>query len=264
MGVQLPEWMAAEYEVIRAGRTTAVVRHDFIESFHRSRLVNCARTARLSLPGSGPVVGELHAAIRGGRGGVRVVAAGPLGEAVVRPYRRGGMVEKVNRRRYFLGDRAFAELVATRRLRRRGAPVPEALAAVQSRCRPGYEACIVTRRIPQSAPAATLLADAPPTARAVMLESMGRAIRRLHEAGGVHADLNAFNLLLQVEGEGRAFVIDLDRAVVLDGPVPPGRARANLERLRRSFRKIGLDAALADWMDLERAYGADPGPPPAA
>jgi 3-deoxy-D-manno-octulosonic acid kinase len=96
------------------------------------------------------------------------------------------------------------------------------------------------------------------------MESMGRAIRLLHEAGGVHADLNAHNILVQEEGEGRAFVIDLDRASVLDGPVPAGRAAANLQRLQRSFLKLGLEDALADWADLERGYAAALDPPPAA
>lgn len=264
MGVQLPEWMAAEYAVIHAGRTTAVVRNDFIDSFHGSRLVDCARAPVLSLPEADDTSEGGRLPIPGGRGGVRVVPAGPLGEAVVRPYRRGGWVEKLNRRRYFAGDRAFSELVATRRLHRRGAPVPEALAAIQTRVHPGYEACFVTRRIPKTLPAASVLSGAAPTGLAGMLESIGRAIRALHDAGGVHADLNAFNILLRREGEGRAFVIDLDRARVLAGPVPARRARENLQRLRRSFLKIGLDQALAEWHELERGYATAPDPPPAA
>jgi 3-deoxy-D-manno-octulosonic acid kinase len=258
MGAQLPEWMAAEYTVIRAGPTTAVVRNDFVDAFQRHRLADCARAPLLSLPPADT------AGVTGGRGGVRIVPAGALGEAVVRPYRRGGLVEKVNRRRYFLGDRAISELVSTRRLHRRGAPVPEALAAVQSRSRPGYEACLVTRRIPKATPAAFVLAAVPAGPRSGVLESMGHAIRLLHEAGGVHADLNAYNILVQEEGEGRAFVIDLDRASVLAGPVPAGRAAANLQRLQRSFLKIGLEEALADWADLERGYAAALEPPPAA
>ncbi len=261
MSVQLPEWMAGEYTVIRDDRTTAMVRNDFIDSFHRHRLVDCPRAPRLSLPGTddGPEGG-----LTGGRGGVRIVTAGALGEAVVRPYRRGGFVEKINRRRYFVGDRAFSEFVSTHRLRRRGAPVPEALAAVQSAMRPGYEACLVTRRIPKAPPAAVILAAASESSRVRVLESMGRAIRLLHEAGGVHADLNAHNILVSEEGEGPAFVIDLDRVAVQTGPAPERRARANLQRLRRSFLKLGLDEALAEWDQLEQGYSAPPDPPPAA
>ncbi len=261
MGAHLPEWMAGEFTVIRAGRTTAVVRHDFLDSFHRHRLVDCIHAPRLSLP-------EAHQGfedpVRGGRGGIRIVTAGPLGEAVVRPYRRGGWVETFNRRRYFLGNRAFSELVSTHRLRRRGAPVPEALAAVQSIVRPGYEACLVTRRIPKAPPAAVVLAAASEPSRTRVLESMGRAIRVFHEAGGIHADLNAHNILVSEEGDGPAFVIDLDRVAVVAGRAPERRARANLRRLRRSLDKLGLTEALDDWDRLERGYAAPPDPPPAA
>jgi len=256
--------MSSEFTVIRADRTTAVVRNDFIDSFHRHRLVDCSRAPLLSLPETGPEPAGLRDEISGGRGGVRIVPAGPLGEAVVRPFRRGGLVEKINRRTYFFGNRAFSELVATYRLHRRGVAVPEVLAAVQSRVRPGYVACLVTRRIPKARSAAALLANASAARRAMILESMGRAIRLMHEAGGVHADLNAHNILVPEGGEGPAYVIDLDRASVLTGPVPERRARPNLQRLRRSLHKLGLDEALADWDHLERGYAAPPQPPPAA
>ena len=182
----------------------------------------------------------------------------------MRPYVRGGLVEKFNRRRYFFGERAFAELVATQRLRRRGAPVPEALAAVQSARAPGYLACFATRRIPRARRAAVVLATSPEAVRAITLERIGRAVRSLHEAGGVHADLNAHNILVTEDEDGPAFVIDLDRASVLDGPVSGRRARSNLERLRRSFRKLGLRDALLQWELLERGYEAPPRPPAAA
>ncbi len=264
MRVQLPVWMSSEFTVIRDGRTTAVVRNDFVDSFHRYRLVDCSRPPLLSLPGTQQESEGSRSGVSGGRGSVRIVPAGSLGEAVVRPYRRGGLVEKINRRTYFVGNRAFSELVATHRLRRRGAPVPEVLAAIQSEVRPGYLACLVTRRIAKALPAAVVLDSASAARRVIVLESVGRAIRLLHEAGGVHADLNAHNILVPEEGEGPAFVVDLDRASVLPGPVPERRARANLRRLRRSLLKLGLDDAVAHWDELEGGYVVPPQPPPAA
>jgi 3-deoxy-D-manno-octulosonic acid kinase len=142
--------------------------------------------------------------------------------------------------------------------------VPEALAAVQSRAGIGYHGCFVTRRIPRARPAALALADASESTRRLMLESIGRSVRRFHEAGGVHADLNAWNLLVQEEADDPTFVIDLDRATVLDGPTGGRRARANLRRLYRSFEKLNLAVALDDWVALEEAYAAPPEPPPAA
>jgi 3-deoxy-D-manno-octulosonic acid kinase len=261
MGVQLPEWMAGGYTVIRADRTTAMVRNDFVDSFQRHRLMDCPRAPVLSLPETD---GEAEDPLAGGRGGIRVVAAGSLGGAVVRPYRRGGLVEKINRRRYFVGDRAFSELVSTHLLRKRGAPVPEALAAVQTTMRLGYQACLVTRLIPNAPPAAALLAAVPGSNVARILDSMGQAIRLLHESGGVHADLNAHNILVSEAGEGPAFVIDLDRVTLTACPAPERRTRAALLRLRRSFVKLGLDQALREWDRLEQGFSAPPEPRPAA
>jgi len=264
MGVELPDWMAPDYRVIHTDHTTAVVRSDFLEFFERHRLVDCPLGPAITSPQADDASPGEESGITGGRGGARVVSAGPLGEAVVRPCRRGGWVERVNRRRYFLGDRAFAELVTTHRLRKRGAPVPEPLAAVQSAARPGYVACLVTRRLPRAHSAATVLADASEKRLELVLEGMGRAIRSFHEAGGIHADLNAHNLIVTEDGEGPVFVIDLDRASVAAGPAPARRARRNLKRLERSFRKLQLDEALSGWVVLEHAYAAEPDPPTAA
>ncbi len=263
MRVKLPDWMMNEFTVLTSPGATAIVRNDFVEPFEQHRLRDCTRSPLHSVPGpdSPP---RTTSQIPGGRGVVRVVSAGPLGEAIVRLYRRGGWVETFNERRYFLGNRAFSELVTTHRLRMRGAPVPEVLAAVQVEMRPGYEACLVTRRIPKSRSAASMLAEASPTRTPVVLESRGRAIRLLHLAGGVHPDLNAHNVLVPEEGEGPATVIDFDRGSVVAGPIGDRRAQASLRRLQRSFRKLQLDVALADWEVLMRSYEAPPEPPTAA
>jgi 3-deoxy-D-manno-octulosonic acid kinase len=256
MEVLIPEWMGGEFRVIRGGASRAIVRHDFVPSFEAHRLIECPLAPALSLPS-----GRGAERLAGGRGTVRVLDAGPLGEAVVRPYRRGGVVEHVNPRRYFLGNRAFDELVATHRLRRRGAPVPEVLAAVQASLRPGYGACLVTRRVARTRPASVVLASAEAPVETVM-EAMGRAVRALHAAGGIHADLNAHNLL--VSEDGPVTIIDLDRARVASGPAPNGRARANLGRLQRSLVKLGLRRAVECWDAFAEGYGAPPDPPAAA
>lgn len=256
--------MSSEFSEVHEDRTTALVRNDFLESFRRHHLLRCARAPLLTVPGPEESQTSGRDEMAGGRGTVRTVPAGALGEAVVRPYRRGGFIETFNRRTYFLGNRAFTELVATQRLWKRGAPVPEALAAVQSRAGIGYHGCFVTRRIPRARPAALALADVSRGDRRRILESVGRSVRRFHEAGGVHADLNAWNLLVQEEADDPVFVIDLDRVSVLDGPTRDRRARANLRRLHRSFEKLELAGALDDWESLEEAYAAPPEPPPAA
>ena len=84
--------------------------------------------------------------------------------------------------------------------------------------------------------------------------AIGRCIRRFHDCGVCHADLNAHNILL---GEGDAvYLIDFDRGA----PAKAGMWRdANLVRLRRSLEKVtyGLPAERfteADWHGLLDGY----------
>jgi tRNA A-37 threonylcarbamoyl transferase component Bud32 len=68
----------------------------------------------------------------------------------------------------------------------------------------------------------------------------GAAIRRFHDAGGSHADLNIKNLLLCDCGAGiEVIVIDLDRARA-DRPPSPARRMRELMRLVRSIHKRGV------------------------
>ena len=263
MRARVPGWMSTEFSVVRSGRSVAIVRNDFRAPFLRHRLLDCPVTRLRAVPSEDRDEAD-GPGVRGGRGRVRIVDAGSLGEAVVRPYRRGGVVERFNERHYFLGERAFAELVTTHRLWRRGAPVPEALAAVQRKRGIAYTACLVTRRVPRCIPASHALRGRSAAEVDGILEAMGRAVRALHQAGGRHADLNAHNLLVPEERDGAVKVIDLDRARVSPGPVVGAAAAANLRRLLRSLRKLGLDDALDRWDAFERAYAEPPDPLPAA
>ena len=83
--------------------------------------------------------------------------------------------------------------------------------------------------------------------------AIGRCLRRFHDFGICHADLNAHNVLLR--GRSDVFLIDFDRG----RQRRPGLWRdANLVRLRRSIEKVGdargqsLDEAA--WHCLLAAY----------
>jgi 3-deoxy-D-manno-octulosonic acid kinase len=259
MRAKLPAWMEGEFVIRESGPAAAIVRSDFADLFDHHRLIEAAGDAPR------PVLVEDGEALPGGRTATRVISAGALGEAVVRRYRRGGLVERVSTRRYLGGDRAFNELALTHRLRMAGAPVPEVLAAVQADLRPGYAACLITRRIQGAFPAGGLLAEASRGEVIAILEAMGRSVRQLHDAGGWHADLNANNLLVPVGRAGvPVIVIDLDKGRFYVGGVPRWMAARNLRRLRRSLRKLGCVEALAAWPAFRKAYDSPPGPPAAA
>jgi tRNA A-37 threonylcarbamoyl transferase component Bud32 len=244
------------FELLTAPGTQALVRSDFRGAFESSSLIRCAGT-------------ELSGAdsLTGGRGAARVVTNRSFGDLVVRPYRRGGWIRHVVRKRYFIGSRPFRELNVTECLRMAGAPVPEVVAAVHRRARhgPGYEACIVTRRIAGTVPAAETLHRSRAGEIRLIMEEIGRSIRVCHDVGGWHADLNAWNILVpESRPELPVILIDWDRGRLVTGGVKQRSRRANLARLHRSLRKLGLHSALEAWPRLRKGYEASPEPRPAA
>ncbi|MEE4216661.1 MAG: 3-deoxy-D-manno-octulosonic acid kinase [Xanthomonadales bacterium] len=180
----------------------------------------------------------------------------PFGEAVLREYLRGGVPGRFNRDRYlFTGwqrSRPVAEFGILAELSAAGLPVPQPLAAITQRHGPFYTGSLLTHRIMDSLPVADLVAgrsDAPGFWKAI-----GACVRRFHEHGVIHADLNARNIL--VDAQERVYLIDFDRA-----RIEPGQTAAcsrNMKRLRRSFEKV-WPVPLRDrldpcWDQLWRAY----------
>lgn len=254
----LPEDFESEWAYHHAGSegrdVVALVRNDFLDRFRRLGLVEAAdrrpsELARGARPFDPP----------GGRGTLALLPAGPEGEVVVRPYRRGGLAARFADRTYLVGDRAFDEVFVTERLRRRGVPTARPLAAVQSSARLGYRAALVTRRVTGADPAPSVLSKLAEERReeelADVLRRMGRSAGLLHAAGGIHADLNGYNFLLP-RGGGDAVLLDFDRARILGRDPLDFFARQNLRRLRGHLEKLGLDAALAAWEAFEAGYEA--------
>lgn len=180
-------------------------------------------------------------------------------DLVLRHYRRGGLPARVFADRYlWRGEprtRPFAEWTLTHRLHRAGLPVPVPVAARYVRRGRFYRADIITERLMSTESLTEAL-----HARALHLltwVSIGRCIRRFHDLGVCHADLNAHNVLL---GEQTVYLVDFDRCTLrADGLWRDG----NLVRLRRSLEKIsyGLPAERftdADWQALIGGYRQSP------
>jgi len=128
-------------------------------------------------------------------------------------------------------------------------PVPQPLAARVVRSGLLYRGDLITRRIPKARSIAELLSVAAP----VPWDAVGRCVRRFHDAGVWHADLNAHNVLL--DAEGRVHLVDFDRSGHRSGAT--GWKQANLTRLRRSLDKLTqgrLEAAA--WSSLLDGYRA--------
>lgn len=171
--------------------------------------------------------------------------SGDFGSAVLRRYRRGGMVARVSRDQYlWTGEsatRSFAEFLVLQRLLKHGVRVPVPFAAAYWRTGPLYRAAILIERIPGVRTLAESL-DEP--------EAVAQAIFAMHEAEVWHADLNAYNVLL--DQAGNAWLIDFDRA--RRRHLSAGLRRSNLLRLRRSLQKIAGEQGLDCWARIQQGY----------
>lgn len=184
----------------------------------------------------------------------------PFGAAVLRRYLRGGLPARISRDRYFFNgwerSRPVSEFHMLADLDTHGLPVPPPLAAMCRRNGPFYTGWLMTRLLPGTQTLADQIdrcaADAETWVRA------GACIRRFHDFGVIHADLNARNIL--VDEEKRVFLIDFDRARIRRGDT---RAQqSNLDRLQRSLLKFWPsepEIPLAEsWRFLLQGYKGSP------
>ena len=191
------------------------------------------------------------AAAVGGRGAAWMLKHGK-DEWVLRHYRRGGVPGRFVRDRYlWIGlesSRPWWEWRLLDALYREGLPVPQPVAARVQRSGLLYGGDLITRRIP----AARNLAERLASSEDVSWTAIGRCLRRFHDAGVCHADLNAHNILL--DDSGGIYLIDFDRGTRRGaGPWK----QMNLSRLKRSLDKLsGADGFnLKAWGALLEGYG---------
>jgi len=172
---------------------------------------------------------------------------------VLRHYRRGGMVAKLLHDRYRWTSldrtRAWREWHLLADLRQQGLPVPAPVAARVITAGPFYRADLIMRRLEHTRSLCQALEVAPLAAE--QWSAVGRCIRRFHDAGVYHADLNAHNILLG--DDDAVWLIDFDRGEIRS----PARdwQQANLARLRRSLDKLAglrepFHFADRDWQQL--------------
>jgi 3-deoxy-D-manno-octulosonic acid kinase len=202
-----------------------------------------------------PVTGTLRSA---GRGNTMFVGDGST-EFVLRHYRRGGLPGRVTPDLYvWLGEhrtRAFREWRLLALLRGKGLPVPRPAAARYRHVGPlFYTADLLTVREPGVRALSDRLIDRP--AGKALWHAIGAAIRRFHDAGVCHADLNAYNV--QIDAADGVFLLDFDRGRLLR---PGAWQQHNLARLHRSLRKVRqLEPRIAfsdtNWRQLLQGYSS--------
>ncbi len=172
--------------------------------------------------------------IAGGRGGCRRVQAGGV-VAFVRRCKRGGALARVLPDAFLSPGRALAEAHALERLAPFGLS-PRCL-GVQHEGRLLHRLTVAVEEVPGARDLLALARDGERDL-AGMARAAGEVVRRMHEAGVSHRDLNASNILARRDADGwRAWVIDLDDARLLPSPVPMRRRIAEILRLCRSVDK---------------------------
>lgn len=174
----------------------------------------------------------------GGRGAAWRIRINDI-DWVLRFYRRGGLPGRFISDWYFYtgleATRAFREWRLLAALHEQGLPVPRPVAARVLRGGLGYRAAIITATLAGESLARLFLAG---SADDATWRAVGHCIRRFHDAGVWHADLNAHNILVHPVpgGQPQVYLIDFDRARTR---AQDGAWRdANLARLHRSLQKI--------------------------
>jgi 3-deoxy-D-manno-octulosonic acid kinase len=184
-------------------------------------------------------------------------------EYVLRHYRRGGMVARLVTDLYIWtglrSSRPWREWHLLAAMYARGLPAPKPFAARLIKNGAFYTADLITHKIPGGVSLAETLTGA--RQGQAVWHKIGSVIRRFHDAGVEHADLNAHNILLT---DQEVFVIDFDNGR-MHAPDDyrnrfHGWRRGNLRRLLRSLNKLrGQRAtfhfAAGDWRFLLEGYG---------
>ena len=154
----------------------------------------------------------------------------------LRHYQRGGLFAPL------LGDfylwtglsstRAWREFDLLAHMLSSGLPVPRPVAAMVKYKKCLYQADIVTECIPNASTLARLirqdLIDGP------LWKKIGSCIKRFHDHGVFHADLNAQNIL--IDKSHKVWLIDFDRG--FQNHLKRRQKKSNLYRLHRSLSKI--------------------------
>lgn len=131
-------------------------------------------------------------------------------------------------------------------------PAPAPVAARVVRSKFIYRADLVMQRIENARIWQDWMREGP--LDALDWQALGRVLRRFHNAGVYHHDLNIRNIMRNEDGE--VFLIDFDRARIRGGHY---WKRMNLDRLMRSINKLqhrGVDLHFEEqhWRQLLQGY----------
>ena len=163
---------------------------------------------------------------------------------VIRDYRHGGLLGKLFGGVFLNGDRPLNEICISEVASQRGVPSAEVIAIAKRRLWGiFYHAEYISKETTGAVDIIEFLkkfsAEFIQTYKKPVIFALVKLIRNMHDAGIYHADLHLKNILLEKDsnGEFTAYIIDLDKSVVLNKLGIDQRIR-NLLRLDRSLEKL--------------------------
>jgi len=184
-----------------------------------------------------------------GRGSVKRLCT-PSGNLLLRRYRRGGLLAGFNKDSYLTPSRAIREINVSRQAAARKVPVPLVAGAIIDSKPPFRQLLLATQEIADAIDlhqyAVRLARGTDANAQPAVVEATARAVRKMHDAGLFHADLQLKNILVRHTSENiEVFFIDLDKSAIRNS-LPERLRAANLRRLNRSAVKIQQAHALPE------------------
>ncbi len=178
---------------------------------------------------------------------------------VLRHFLRGGIIAALLKD-FYLGfsvksTRSWKEWHLLCTLYMQGLPVPRPVAARVNMVFGGYRADLITAHIPDTIPLSDLLQR-----KALQQEvwfSIGLCLRRFHDFGVYHSDLNANNILL--DQEGKTYLIDFDKCKLRSSTWWKDSTLSRLHRSLIKFRKKSTRFFFDnnDWEEVKRGYSLE-------
>jgi len=258
--MERPAELEATHARFRRGGTTLVVHRDWQAALPVEAMLAGAPRRAWGRPLAHDLVGRASI-------DVLDTDAGPI---VAKELRRGGLIGGLLRRTFLDPRRPLREAAVAEALRRAGVDTPPVVAVRVRRAGIGWRIETATARRGDARDLLDVLAARGPVGPPALAPALGRTLRRLHDLGLRHRDLQVKNLLVPralLDGDGAAalVVIDLDRCA-LGSPLGEGERARSLARLGRSLVKHGFGGPAAAWRSraVVRAYSGVADGAPAA
>ncbi|CAK2058160.1 3-deoxy-D-manno-octulosonic acid kinase [Vibrio crassostreae] len=171
-------------------------------------------------------------------------------QAALRHYRRGGLFGKLVEDQYCFSDwestRCAMELNVLKALANAGVNVPKPIAARAIKSGLLYRADLMSERISNAKDLVDVLVNGPIDAD--IYRRIGQEVRKMHDAGVNHTDLNIHNILL--DDSQNVWIIDFDKCGQQAGE---DWKEGNLNRLKRSFLKE-VNKRQIQWQESDWGY----------